>query len=78
MNAFIHDKGCVVEIVFYSNYPNIFSAVPGIFNPEFGNHLNINIQIHKKAPFSFERGSFVFRRELDKMSFLHVRFTAGG
>jgi hypothetical protein len=38
---------------YYSNYSNIFSAVPGIFNPEFGNHLNINIQIHRKAPFSF-------------------------
>jgi hypothetical protein len=38
---------------YYSNYSNIFSAVPGIFNPEFGNHLNINIQIHRRAPFSF-------------------------
>lgn len=39
--------------VYYSNMSNIFSAVPGIFNPEFGSHLNINIQIYKKAPFSF-------------------------
>lgn len=39
--------------VYYSNNLNLFSAVPGIFNPEFGSHLNINIQIHKKAPFSF-------------------------
>lgn len=39
--------------VYYSNYSNLFSAVPGIFNPEFGNHLNINIQIHKRAPVSF-------------------------
>lgn len=38
---------------YYSNEMSIFSAVPGIFNPEFGSHLNINIQIHKKAPFSF-------------------------
>jgi hypothetical protein len=38
---------------YYSNTSNIFSAVPGIFNPEFGSHLNINIQIHKKAPFCF-------------------------
>ena len=39
--------------VYYSNSSNIFSAVPGIFNPEFGSHININIQIHKKAPFTF-------------------------
>jgi hypothetical protein len=39
--------------VYYSNTSNLFSAVPGIFNPEFGSHLNINIQIHRKAPFSF-------------------------
>jgi hypothetical protein len=38
---------------YYSNTSHLFSAVPGIFNPEFGSHLNINIQIHKKAPFTF-------------------------
>jgi len=38
---------------YYSNESPLFSAVPGIFNPEFGSHLNINIQIHKKAPTSF-------------------------
>jgi hypothetical protein len=35
---------------YYSNESPYFSAVPGVFNPEFGNHLNINIQIHRKAP----------------------------
>lgn len=39
--------------VYYSNYSNLFSAVPGILNTEFGNHLNINLQIHKRAPASF-------------------------
>jgi len=39
--------------VFYSDNP-WFSAVPGIWNPEYGRHLNINLQIHKKA------GSSVF------------------
>jgi hypothetical protein len=39
--------------IYYSDNSNLFSAVPGIFNPDFGSHLNINIQIHKKAPYSF-------------------------
>jgi hypothetical protein len=39
--------------VYYSDESSLFSAVPGIFNPEFGNHLNINIQIHRTAPTAF-------------------------
>jgi hypothetical protein len=34
--------------VYYSDNP-WFSAVPGIWNPEYGRHLNINLQIHKKG-----------------------------
>jgi hypothetical protein len=35
---------------YYSNESPNFSAVPGIFNPELGSHLNINIQVHKRSP----------------------------
>jgi hypothetical protein len=38
---------------YYSNESPLFSAVPGVFNPELGNHLNINIQVHKRAPTAF-------------------------
>lgn len=34
--------------IYYSDNP-WFSAVPGIWNPQYGRHLNINLQIHKKA-----------------------------
>jgi hypothetical protein len=32
---------------YYTDNP-WFSAVPGIFDPSFGSHLNVNIQIHKQ------------------------------
>ena len=38
---------------YYSNESSLFSAVPGIFDPAFGAHLNINLQFHHRAPFSF-------------------------
>jgi hypothetical protein len=34
--------------IYYSDNP-WFSAVPGVWNPEYGRHLNINLQIHKKG-----------------------------
>lgn len=32
---------------YYSDHP-WFTAVPGIYNPEYGRHINVNLQIHIK------------------------------
>lgn len=47
--------------VYYSDNP-WFSAVPGVFNPEFGRHLNVNLQIHKKiGPVFFPAGTSIVK-----------------
>ncbi|NBP14247.1 hypothetical protein EBU95_07585 [bacterium] len=47
--------------VYYSDNP-WFSAVPGIFNPEYGRHINVNLQIHKKTgPVFFPAGTSIVK-----------------